>query len=125
MSKRRLSQQQTNRINQQHTQRVQRVRKDKDIDTNNLSAPQKGLIIAHYGSQLEVKSIEGENEGEIWRCHLRSNLEALVTGDEVMWQADNTNKIGVVTALMPRLSLLTRLPGLHCASGCRCATPRW
>jgi ribosome biogenesis GTPase len=35
------------------------------------------------------KGIEGENEGEIWRCHLRSNLEALVTGDEVMWQADS------------------------------------
>ena len=95
MSKRRLSQQQTNRINQQHTQRVQRVRKDKDIDTNNLSAPQKGLIIAHYGSQLEVKSIEGENEGEIWRCHLRSNLEALVTGDEVMWQADIPIKLAL------------------------------
>jgi hypothetical protein len=33
MSKRHLSQQQSNRINQQHTQRVQRVRKDKDFDT--------------------------------------------------------------------------------------------
>ncbi len=113
MTKRHLSQQQTNRITQQHTQRVQRVRKDKDVDESNLSAPQKGLIIAHYGSQLEVKSTEGENEGEIWRCHLRSNLEALVTGDEVMWQADNTNKIGVVTALMPRLSLLTRPDAYH------------
>ncbi len=108
MSKRRLSQQQTNRINQQHTQRVQRVRKDKDFDEGNLSAPQKGLIIAHYGSQLEVKSIEGENEGEVWRCHLRSNLEALVTGDLIIWQADSTNQIGVVSALLPRSSLLTR-----------------
>ncbi|HNC85676.1 MAG TPA: small ribosomal subunit biogenesis GTPase RsgA, partial [Agitococcus sp.] len=45
---------------------------------------------------------------QIWRCHIRSNLEALVTGDLVVWQADTTNQIGVITALLPRTSLLTR-----------------
>lgn len=107
MSKRHLSDQQTKRIHHQHAQRIAKI-KDKVIDQTNLSAPQKGLIIAHYGKQLEVQGIEGEHSGQIWRCHLRSNLEALVTGDIVIWQADNTNQIGVVTALMPRESLLTR-----------------
>lgn len=106
MSKRHLSQQQTKRIHQQHALRI--AKKDKVFDANNLSEPQQGLIIAHYGSQLEVKGTEGEHSNEVWRCHLRSNLEALVTGDTVVWQADNTNKIGVVTALLPRNSLLTR-----------------
>ena len=107
MSKRHLSDQQTRRINHQHSQRIANI-KDKPIDESNLSAPQKGLIIAHYGRQLEVQGIEGEHVGQIWRCHLRRNLEALVTGDIVIWQADNTNQIGVVSALMPRISLLTR-----------------
>lgn len=106
MSKRHLSQQQSKRIQQQHDRRLSR--KEKSIDESNLGAPQTGLIIAHYGSQLEVKATDGEQCGEIWRCHLRSNLEALVTGDLVIWQADNTNKIGVVTALLPRKTLLTR-----------------
>lgn len=106
MSKRHLSQQQTKRIHQQHALRI--AKKDKVFDATNLSEPQHGLIIAHYGSQLEVKGTDGEHINEVWRCHLRSNLEALVTGDTVVWQADNTNKIGVVTALLPRNSLLTR-----------------
>lgn len=108
MSKRHLSQQQSKRIQQQHDRRLARTPKDKVFDDNNLGAPQSGLVIAHYGSQLEVRATDGDNCGEIWRCHLRSNLEALVTGDNVVWQPDHTNKIGVVTALLPRSSLLTR-----------------
>ena len=65
-------------------------------------------IIAHYGRQIEVKGLDGDFAGQIWRCHIRSNLEALVTGDLVIWQADTTNLIGVITALLPRTSLLTR-----------------
>lgn len=108
MSKRHLSDQQNKRIQQQHAQRLTTVKKDKAFDQSNLSAPETGLIIAHYGRQLEVQGIDGEHVGQIWRCHLRSNLEALVTGDLIIWQADNTNQIGVVSALLPRSSLLTR-----------------
>ena len=107
MSKRHLSDQQSKRIQHQHAQRIANI-KDKPFDQSNLSAPETGLIIAHYGRQLEVQGIEGEHVGQIWRCHLRSNLEALVTGDLIIWQADSTNQIGVVSALLPRSSLLTR-----------------
>lgn len=107
MSKRHLSDQQSKRIQHQHAQRIANI-KDKPFDQSNLSAPETGLIIAHYGRQLEVQGIDGEHAGQIWRCHLRSNLEALVTGDLIIWQADSTNHIGVVSALLPRRSLLTR-----------------
>lgn len=107
MSKRHLSDQQSKRIQHQHAQRIANI-KDKPFDQSNLSAPETGLIIAHYGRQLEVQGIDGEHAGQIWRCHLRSNLEALVTGDLIIWQADSTNQIGVVSALLPRSSLLTR-----------------
>ncbi len=107
MSKRHLSEQQTKRIHQQHARRIAKA-KEPVIDDSHLSPPQQGLIIAHYGRQIEVKGLEGEFVNQIWRCHIRSNLEALVTGDLVVWQADTTNQIGVITALLPRTSLLTR-----------------
>ena len=107
MSKRHLSEQQTKRIHQQHARRIAKA-KEPVIDDSHLSPPQQGLIIAHYGRQIEVKGLAGDFAGQIWRCHIRSNLEALVTGDLVIWQADNTNQIGVITALLPRTSLLTR-----------------
>lgn len=109
MSKRHLSQQQTQRIRQLQARRITRAdRQVAAVEEDNLSAPEKGLIIAHYGSQLEVEGREGEHAGQVWRCHRRSNLEAMVTGDEVVWQADTVNEVGVVTALLPRQSLLTR-----------------
>lgn len=107
MSKRHLSEQQTKRIHQQHARRIAKA-KEPVIDDSHLSPPQQGLIIAHYGRQIEVKGLDGDFAGQIWRCHIRSNLEALVTGDLVIWQADTTNLIGVITALLPRTSLLTR-----------------
>jgi ribosome biogenesis GTPase len=107
MSKRHLSEQQTKRIHQQHARRLAKVNAPV-IDDSHLSSPQQGLVIAHYGQQIEVKALEGELYGQVWRCHIRSNLEALVTGDLVLWQADTTNQIGVITALLPRQSLLTR-----------------
>ena len=107
MSKRHLSEQQTKRIHQQHARRIAKA-KEPVIDDSHLSPPQQGLIIAHYGRQIEVQGLEGEFAGQIWRCHVRSNLDALVTGDLVIWQADTTNKIGIISALLPRKSLLTR-----------------
>lgn len=107
MSKRHLSEQQTKRIHQQHARRIAKA-KDPVIDDSHLSPPLQGLIIAHYGRQIEVKALEGEFANQVWRCHIRSNLEALVTGDLVLWQADTTNQIGIITALLPRTSLLTR-----------------
>ena len=75
MSKRHLSEQQTKRIHQQHARRIAKA-KEPVIDDGHLSPPQQGLIIAHYGRQIEVKGLDGDFAGQIWRCHIRSNLEA-------------------------------------------------
>ncbi|MDO8331843.1 MAG: small ribosomal subunit biogenesis GTPase RsgA [Fluviicoccus sp.] len=108
MSKRHLSQQQTQRIRQLQEKRITRSRDESSGDDSHLSPPGTGLVIARYGSRIEVEGIEGAHAGEVWRCHIRSNLDALVTGDHVVWQADSTNRVGVVTALLPRRSLLSR-----------------
>ncbi|WP_374254715.1 ribosome small subunit-dependent GTPase A [Acinetobacter brisouii] len=123
--KRRLTEQQQRRIQKQHQSRQE------DIDTSN---DLEGLVVQHYGRQLEVKALftpephpekphvaEGEPEpfwkpielGSVWRCHTRTNLELLVTGDRVKWQADPNTGLGIITAIHPRQSLLTRPDRYH------------
>ena len=123
--KRRLTEQQQRRIEKQHKSR------QADIDT---SHDLEGLVVQHYGRQLEVQALSvpeihpekpvvhaGEPEpfwkpieiGSIWRCHTRTNLELLVTGDRVKWQADPNTGLGIITAIHPRQSLLTRPDRYH------------
>lgn len=123
--KRRLTEQQQRRI-----QKQQKTRQE-DIDTSN---DLEGLVVQHYGRQLEVQALSipsdhpdkppvalGEPEpfwkpiefGSVWRCHTRTNLEMLVTGDKVKWQADPNTGLGIITAIQPRSSLLTRPDRYH------------
>ena len=123
--KRRLTEQQQRRIEKQHKTRQE------DLDTSN---DLEGLVVQHYGRQLEVQTLstpdvhpekpavkDGEPEpfwkpielGSIWRCHTRTNLELLVTGDRVKWQADPITGLGIITAIHPRQSLLTRPDRYH------------
>lgn len=70
-----------------------------------------GLIVCHYGQQLDVESFDAEHRGKIFRCFQRSNLPALVTGDKVLWQLDTDNNAhnrGVIIAQQPRHSVMSR-----------------
>jgi len=123
--KRRLTEQQQRRIQKQHKTRQE------ELDTSN---DLEGLVVQHYGRQLEVQALTipyphpeqpkikiGEPEpfwkpielGSVWRCHTRTNLELLVTGDKVKWQADPNTGLGIITAIHPRTSLLTRPDRYH------------
>lgn len=123
--KRRLTKQQERRIEKQQHNRQQEFDNNLDIE---------GLVVQHYGRQLEVQvrslpdqmpekpeTAAGEPEAfwrpiilnEIWRCHTRTNLDALVTGDKVTWQADPNTGLGIITALHPRESLLSRPDRYH------------
>lgn len=67
-----------------------------------LGHEQEGLVIAHYGTQVAVES----GAGNVRRCHIRANIEGLVTGDRVVWcEGDPT---GVVVAQLERHSVLSR-----------------
>ena len=110
MSKRRLSRQQQHRIDKVQQERLARAqKKDAIIDeqiNGKLGAPEQGLIIAHYGATLDLQR-DSTAGGDIIRCNVRSNLPAMVTGDQVVWQPDN-NGGGVINALVERRSILTR-----------------
>ena len=119
LTKRKLTHQQAARVRNQQRARVERSERSIDIDDTNLGAEQPGLIIAHFGRQVEVEALEGELRGTSHRCHLRANLEALVAGDRVVWRPSNRvgnentgNENGVVVAGLPRQSLLAR-PDVH------------
>ena len=107
MSKRKLTRQQAWRVEKIQRERAERARRREvaasgALQGGELGPEQEGLIVAHYGTQVAV---EGDS-GEARRCHLRANLEGLVTGDRVVWCAGDPT--GVVVALHPRNSILKR-----------------
>jgi len=118
MSKRKLTRQQSHRIQRIQDERIARAGKREAaasalLESGELATEEEGLVIAHYGTQLDIEAVAGERAGQVFRCHLRANLEHLVTGDRVIWQAalkreEGREAIGVVTALQPRQTLLVR-----------------
>lgn len=117
MNKRKLSRQQAFRVQRIQEERIERARRRDEKaqhrqEEGQLGAEEEGRVIAHYGVQLAVEALQGPHAGQLFRCHQRTNLEALVTGDHVIWQppADGAadDATGVITALLPRRSLLVR-----------------
>ncbi|HKK22831.1 MAG TPA: ribosome small subunit-dependent GTPase A, partial [Pseudohaliea sp.] len=106
MTKRRLTRQQAWRIEKIQAERARRARRREEAagEDTGLGPEIEGVVIAHYGSQLEVEA--DDTPGRTLRCHLRANLEGLVTGDRVVFRAGEPT--GVAVARLPRRSLLSR-----------------
>jgi len=114
MSKRKLSRQQRWRIEKIQAERAERAAKRDARDSDKLAAgeygPERpGRVVAHFGRTLDVRPEAGE---AAVRCHLRANLEGLVTGDRVIWRGrqDPEGRVveGVVVARGERDSVLER-----------------
>lgn len=111
MSKRKLTRRQQWRIEKIQEERSARVARrdslaDEQLQDNQLGTEQQGLIITHFGTQVIVESINADGTRQEQRCHFRSNLGSLVTGDQVVWCPGNP--MGVVVAVLPRHSALHR-----------------
>jgi ribosome biogenesis GTPase len=111
MSKRKLTRRQAWRIEKIQQERGARAARrddstDQQLGESDLGPEQHGLIITHHGTQVLVETAEGAQAGEHKRCHFRSNLGSLVTGDRVVWR--DGNPYGVVVAVLPRDSALSR-----------------
>jgi ribosome biogenesis GTPase len=108
MSKRKLSRQQRWRVEKIQAEREKRaakhdVQEAEQLAAGEYGAEQAGRVIAHFGRSLEVRSANGAAV----RCHLRANLEGLVTGDTVIWREGQEGS-GVVVARTERDSVLSR-----------------
>lgn len=68
-----------------------------------LGTEREGLLVAHFGARADVI----DAEGNVYHCHLRKNLEPVITGDRVLWRLEQ-NDSGVVVDYLPRKSLLVR-----------------
>ncbi len=107
MSKRKLTRRQAWRVEKIQAERAERARRrgslaEQALSAGELGTEQEGLVTAHFGTQVEVESAPGHSQ----RCHIRANLEGLVTGDRVVWCAGEPT--GVVVARLDRRSELTR-----------------
>lgn len=111
MAKRKLTQQQQQRIQQRQATARERLAhaggRTPGPDEADLSPAQEGLIISHFGQKLEVEALDGDQAGQRFRCHARANLGPMVTGDRVVWRAGREDE-GVVEAVHERRSLLSR-----------------
>lgn len=105
MTRRKLSEQQLTRIRK--LQDGRRTRADTRGASHPTADSRSGLIITHYGTAGIIET----DTGELIRCTLRRNMEPLTCGDRVVWESDGAGE-GVITALLPRRSLLQR-PDFH------------
>jgi ribosome biogenesis GTPase len=112
MSKRRLNDRQIDRIQSIQERRRERATANKavsDEDLQNMAqlGPEiTGTVITNFGAQVDIEGIEEPYKGSIVRCHMRANLERLVTGDTVVWRYAQPH--GVVVARQERKSELLR-----------------
>ena len=112
MAKRKLTRHQQWQIDKVQEERRARATKqdgaiERAIEHGDLSPEQQGLIIAHYGSLIDVEALHGQHQGDVFRCKIRSNLGFLVTGDQVSWR-QAADQSGVIVARDDRHSILSR-----------------
>jgi ribosome biogenesis GTPase len=111
MSKRKVTRRQAWRIEKiQEERKARAAKKDARIDEalngGDLGPEQSGLIISHFGKQVDVEATNGPDAGQLFRCHMRQHLGQLVTGDRVIWRKGV--EYGVVVAVLDRDSELVR-----------------
>ena len=112
MAKRNLSLRQKNRIQSIQERRRERAMLKNTISDDELEnltqlGPEvRGTVVTNFGAQIDIEGLEGSYKNKIYRCHIRANLEPLVTGDTVIWRHAEPN--GVIVAREPRNSELLR-----------------
>lgn len=110
MPRRRLSGRQIQRIQtiqerrRQHlADRAENALAEADSEAGPETAAQPGLVVVRHGANLAVE----DALGRVYHCLARRNIGHPVCGDRVVWQSTADGQ-GVVTAIQPRQSVLSR-----------------
>ena len=96
MSKRRISKQQSARI-QKNQQSYHQHAFAQSVATAD------GLVIKRYSRHASVE----DNSRNLIHCSIRPNIDSLVSGDKVVWQSEGKDQ-GVIVSRYPRQTLLGR-----------------
>ncbi|KUJ72726.1 ribosome small subunit-dependent GTPase A [Thiomicrospira sp. WB1] len=105
MAQRKLSKQQKRRLQKRRLKpATNNAAQGESVD----GPEQAGQVITHHGRSVLIEN----PQGDLIQCAIRQNLGKLVAGDRVFWQPSTESGTGVVTALQPRESLMTR-PGFR------------
>ncbi|KTD01686.1 small ribosomal subunit biogenesis GTPase RsgA [Fluoribacter gormanii] len=91
------------RISKQQSARIEKIQQNYHENRKNYDDLADGLIITRFSKHVELEDIQGRHI----RCSIRPNLETLVAGDKVIWQSEGMNQ-GVVVSLYPRSSVLAK-----------------
>ncbi len=106
MPRRRLSERQIQRIHTIQERRRQRLATRADnalAEIEGEPTPQEGRVVVRHGANLAIE----DTAGRIHHCLTRRHIGHPVCGDRVVWQP-TTGAEGVVTAILPRRTLLSR-----------------
>lgn len=105
MSRRKLSQRQLRRIAQIQERRRAKLacQGERALMEENDGQVEAGWVVVRHGTNLVIAA----PGGRLCHCLIRQNIGHPVCGDRVVWQPTGSNQ-GVVTALLPRNSLLAR-----------------
>lgn len=108
MAKRKLTQNQTRRIQSNNARALHRHQK-KTVEWQDemLGESQEGTVVTRYSIHADVEN----EQGEIFRCNLRRTLSSLVVGDKVIWRKGNEQLqgvSGVIEAIHPRRNEIAR-----------------
>ncbi len=105
MAKRRLTQQQKNRIQAIQHKRRERLERQAQasLDAGQELPTEEGRVFIRHGATLGIEN----KQGELIQCQTRQHIGHPVCGDRVVWQPTGEST-GVVTALLPRGSVLSR-----------------
>ncbi|MEO0367587.1 MAG: ribosome biogenesis GTPase RsgA, partial [Pseudomonadota bacterium] len=112
MSQRKLTRRQqwrAQKIQQERTARAEKRERnlDRQLQSGELSSPQRGLVISRHRQHIEVQALEGKDTGRTHQCAVRTNLGNIVAGDQVVWRA-GAEFSGVVESRLERANLLER-----------------
>ena len=97
MSKRRISHQQSARIEKKQRNYRQQAETGHPITTSD------GLVIKRFSRHAQIE----DDNGNRTHCAIRPSLDTLVAGDRVVWQTEGHSQ-GVVVSRYPRDSVLGR-----------------
>ncbi|MFO6423724.1 small ribosomal subunit biogenesis GTPase RsgA [Motilimonas sp. KMU-193] len=101
--KKRLSNNQSRRVRANQAKRLETTATEQ-LDESLFGQPIQGVVVSRFGQHADIE----DEHGQIQRCNLRRAIKSLVAGDKVVWRPSTVGDQGIIEAVHPRQTVLTR-----------------